>query len=91
MPNVPVPKELREDVEVARELGGPKADPRMSPMAKVERRFICVRCSNWAATLGAMIDFGIRPGLNFARRYRCRERLTSREKLPFDCRPCLVV
>jgi acyl-CoA thioesterase-2 len=39
MPNVPMPDELREDVEVARELGGPKADPRMSPMAKVDRPF----------------------------------------------------
>lgn len=39
MPNVPPPAELREDVEVARELGGPKADPRMSPMAKVDRPF----------------------------------------------------
>ena len=39
MPNVPPPRELREDVEVARELGGPQADPRMSPMAKVDRPF----------------------------------------------------
>ena len=39
MPNVPLPEELREDVEVARELGGAKADPRMSPMAKVDRPF----------------------------------------------------
>ena len=39
MPNVPPPAELREDVEVARELGGPKGDPRMSPMAKVDRPF----------------------------------------------------
>lgn len=39
MPNVPLPEELREDVEVARELGGPQADPRMSPMAKVDRPF----------------------------------------------------
>lgn len=39
MPNVPLPEELREDVDVARALGGPKADPRMSPMAKVHRPF----------------------------------------------------
>lgn len=39
MPNVPLAKELREDVDVARELGGAKADPRMSPMAKVDRPF----------------------------------------------------
>ena len=39
MPNVPMPDELREDLEVARELGGPKVDPRMSPMAKVKRPF----------------------------------------------------
>ena len=39
MPNVPPPRELREDVEVARELGGAQADPRMSPMAKVDRPF----------------------------------------------------
>ena len=32
-------RELREDVEVARELGGARADPRMSPMAKVDRPF----------------------------------------------------
>ncbi len=39
MPNVPPPRELREDVEVARELGGAQADPRMSPMAKIDRPF----------------------------------------------------
>lgn len=39
MPNVPLPEELREDVEVARELGGPKVDRRMSPMAKIHRPF----------------------------------------------------
>ena len=39
MPNVPPPRELREDVEVASELGGAQADPRMSPMAKVDRPF----------------------------------------------------
>lgn len=39
MPNVPLPEELREDVDVARERGGSEADPRMSPMAKVNRPF----------------------------------------------------
>ena len=39
MPNVPPPRELREDVEVAKELGGARADPRMSPMARVDRPF----------------------------------------------------
>ncbi len=39
MPNVPLPGELQDDIEVARALGGPKADPRMSPMATVERPF----------------------------------------------------
>jgi acyl-CoA thioesterase-2 len=39
MPNVPLPEELREDVEVARELGGAEADPRMSPMSKINRPF----------------------------------------------------
>ena len=39
MPNVPLPDELRSDRDVALSLGGPKADPRLSPMAKIERPF----------------------------------------------------
>ena len=39
MPNVPLPSELQEDREVAIKLGGAKADPRLSTMAKVERPF----------------------------------------------------
>ena len=36
MPNVPLPSELQEDREVAIKLGGAKADPRLSTMAKIE-------------------------------------------------------
>ena len=39
MPNVPMPDELRNDREVAHSLGGPIADPRLSPMAKIARPF----------------------------------------------------
>ncbi|MFL6873031.1 MAG: acyl-CoA thioesterase [Candidatus Azotimanducaceae bacterium] len=39
MPNVPLPGELQEDREVAKRLGGAKADPRLSAMAKLERPF----------------------------------------------------
>jgi acyl-CoA thioesterase-2 len=39
MPNVPLPSELQEDREVAKQLGGAKADTRLSPMAKLERPF----------------------------------------------------
>ena len=39
MPNVPLPTELQEDRAVAIKLGGAKADPRLSPMAKIERPF----------------------------------------------------
>ena len=39
MPNVPTPQELRPDDEVAKALDGSDADPRLSPMAKLERPF----------------------------------------------------
>lgn len=41
MPNVPLPTELRDDVLVAAELAASaeQTDPRMSPMAKIERPF----------------------------------------------------
>ena len=39
MPNVPLPDELRRDRDVALSLGGPTSDPRLSPMAKIERPF----------------------------------------------------
>lgn len=39
MPNVPLPDELQEDREAAIKLGGATADPRLSPMAKIERPF----------------------------------------------------
>ena len=39
MPNVPIPQELRPDDEVAKALDGSDADPRLSPMAKLERPF----------------------------------------------------
>jgi len=39
MPNVPTPQELRPDDEVAKALDGSDSDPRLSPMAKLERPF----------------------------------------------------
>ena len=39
MPNVPTPQELRPDDEVAKALDASDADPRLSPMAKLERPF----------------------------------------------------
>jgi acyl-CoA thioesterase-2 len=39
MPNVPLPDELKIDRDVAKILGGAKVDPRLSPMAKLERPF----------------------------------------------------
>ena len=39
MPNVPTPQELRPDDEVAKALDESDADPRLSPMAKLERPF----------------------------------------------------
>ena len=39
MPNVPMPDELRDDLTVASELSEGPRDPRMSPMAKIERPF----------------------------------------------------
>ena len=39
MPNVPTPQELKPDDEVAKALDVSDADPRLSPMAKLERPF----------------------------------------------------
>ena len=39
MPNVPMPQELRPDDQVAKDLDGSDDDPRLSPMATLERPF----------------------------------------------------
>ena len=85
MPNVPMPDELREDVEVARELGGPKVDPRMSPMAKVKRPFHLRSKFELGSDAWGDDRFWNQPGSNFEKRFRCRVLSMTQKKRPFAC------
>ena len=89
MPNVPMPDELCEDVEVARELGGPKVDPRMS-LWPGKRPF---HGSVFELGSDAWGDdrFWNPTWIKFREAVSLPSVIDDPEEAPFACRPCLGV